>query len=126
MAARFPTSLQIHCRRGEEEGRDESLRKRDRPIQMMRPHTLRPYLPTSALRKRGNISRRYAVQAPGAPTLEIFNQHVKYLQKERAASNAEQSRKVEYIRDEVAQRLCERLLVWSVPSEINPPLISFF
>ncbi|ERF72043.1 hypothetical protein EPUS_04961 [Endocarpon pusillum Z07020] len=76
----------------------------------MRPCSLRPYLPTSALRRRAPGKRSYAVQAPGAPTLEIFNQHVKYLQKERAASNAEQSRKVDYIRDEVAQRLCERLL----------------
>lgn len=76
----------------------------------MRPCSLRPYLPTSALRRRAPIHRRYAVQAPGAPTLEIFNEHKKYLQKERAASNAEQSREVDYLRDEVAQRLCERLL----------------
>ncbi|KZF23520.1 S-adenosyl-L-methionine-dependent methyltransferase [Xylona heveae TC161] len=54
--------------------------------------------------------RYYAVQAPGAPTLEIFNKHAKYLQKERAASNAEASRRVDYLRDEVATRLCERLL----------------
>lgn len=76
--------------------------------------SLRPYLPTSALRKRAPILRQYAVQAPGAPTLEIFNQHVKYLQKERAASNTEQSRRVDYLRDEVAQRLCERLLVEAI------------
>lgn len=81
----------------------------------MRPCSLRPYLPTAALRRRSPVKRSYAVQAPGAPTLEIFNQHVKYLQKERAASNAEQSRKVDYIRDEVAQRLCERLLVQHHP-----------
>lgn len=81
----------------------------------MRPRSLRPYLPTSALRRRAPLSRRYAVQTPGALTLEIFNQHIKYLQKERAASNTEQSRKVEYLRDEVAQRLCERLLVRGCP-----------
>ncbi len=77
----------------------------------MRPCSLRPYSRTSALTRRASINRSYAVQAPGAPTLQIFNQHVKYLQKERAAANAGQSRKVDYVRDEVAQRLCERLLV---------------
>ena len=77
----------------------------------MKPAALRPYLPTSALRRRPHyVFRNYAVQAPGAPTLEIFNQRVKQLQKERAAANAEQSRKVDYLRDEVAQRLCDRLL----------------
>ena len=55
--------------------------------------------------------RAYAVQAPGAPTLEVFNPRVKYLQKERAAQNTQESRSVEYLRDEVAQRLCDRLLV---------------
>lgn len=82
-----------------------------RPPPAMKPCSLRPNLATAALRRRGPLSRRYAVQAPGAPTLEIFNQRVKHLQKERAASNTEQSRKVDYLRDEVAQRLSERLLV---------------
>ncbi|KFY85277.1 hypothetical protein V498_07740 [Pseudogymnoascus sp. VKM F-4517 (FW-2822)] len=54
--------------------------------------------------------RTYAVQAPGAPTLQVFNSHVKYLQKERAASNPEQSRQVDYLRDEIATRLADRLL----------------
>ena len=78
----------------------------------MKPTALRPYLPTSALRRRrpAFLSRKYAVQAPGAPTLEVFNQRVKLLQKERAASNVEESRKVDYLRDEVAQRLTDRLL----------------
>jgi NADH dehydrogenase [ubiquinone] 1 alpha subcomplex assembly factor 5 len=55
--------------------------------------------------------RYYAIQTPGAPTVEVFNNRVKWLQKERAASNVELSRKVDYLRDEVASRLCERLLV---------------
>ncbi|KAF2125894.1 S-adenosyl-L-methionine-dependent methyltransferase [Dothidotthia symphoricarpi CBS 119687] len=55
-------------------------------------------------------TRRYAVQAPGAPTLEIFSNQQKWMQKERAASNAETSRSVDYLRDEVASRLCERVL----------------
>lgn len=55
--------------------------------------------------------RRYAVQAPGAPTLEVFNRHTKWQQREIAARNVEASRQVDYLRDEVASRLCERLLV---------------
>ncbi|KAF2824875.1 S-adenosyl-L-methionine-dependent methyltransferase [Ophiobolus disseminans] len=55
-------------------------------------------------------TRRYAVQAPGAPTLEIFSNRHKWQQKERAASNTETSRSVDYLRDEVASRLCERVL----------------
>lgn len=42
--------------------------------------------------------------------LEVFNSHVKYLQKERAASNPELSRQADYLKDEVAQRLVDRLL----------------
>ena len=47
--------------------------------------------------------------------LQVFNSNTKYLQKERAASDAEASRKVDYLRDEVAARLCDRLLVRSLP-----------
>ncbi|KAL2868260.1 uncharacterized protein BJX67DRAFT_371375 [Aspergillus lucknowensis] len=54
--------------------------------------------------------RTYASQTPGNPVLEIFNRKTKQLQKDRAAQNVEQSRKVDYIKDEVAMRLCERLL----------------
>ena len=54
--------------------------------------------------------RRYAVQAPGAPTLEIFSNQQKWMQKERAAADTETSRSVDYLRDEVASRLCERVL----------------
>jgi NADH dehydrogenase [ubiquinone] 1 alpha subcomplex assembly factor 5 len=60
-------------------------------------------------------TRRYAVQAPGAPTMEIFSNQHKWQQKERAAANTELSRSVDYLRDEVASRLCERILV-------SPPL----
>ena len=54
--------------------------------------------------------RTYAVQAPGAPTVEVFSSHTKHLQKERAASATSQSRQVDYLRDEVASRLCDRIL----------------
>lgn len=57
------------------------------------------------------ISRSYAVQAPGKPPLQVFNRHVKRLQRERAAQDVEHSRQVDYLRDEIAARLCDRLLV---------------
>lgn len=76
----------------------------------MKPATMRPLLPHPTLR-RLCIARHYAVQAPGAPTLQIFNRQTKYLQKERAAANVRRSRQVDYLKDEVAMRLSERLLV---------------
>jgi NADH dehydrogenase [ubiquinone] 1 alpha subcomplex assembly factor 5 len=78
----------------------------------MKPAALRPWLPTSALRRRPqhHLTRNYAIHSPSAPTFQIFNENVKYLQKERAARNAEYSRNVDYLKDEVAQRLVDRLL----------------
>lgn len=55
--------------------------------------------------------RHYALQAPGAPAFEVFNRKTKWLQKERAAADVEGSRQADYLKDEVATRLCERLLV---------------
>ncbi|CAG8062131.1 unnamed protein product [Penicillium olsonii] len=55
-------------------------------------------------------SRAYASQTPGNPMLEVFNRKIKHLQKDRAAQNVEESRNVDYLKDEVATRLCERLL----------------
>jgi hypothetical protein len=77
----------------------------------MKPATLRPFLPQPAIRRRILIRRNYAVQAPGNPTLQVFDRHAKYLQKERAAASVERSRQVDYLKDEVAIRLTERLLV---------------
>ncbi|KAL8903739.1 MAG: hypothetical protein Q9207_003734 [Kuettlingeria erythrocarpa] len=76
----------------------------------MKPASLRPFLPHPAIRRHLPQCRAYAIQSPGAPNLQVFDSHTKYLQKERAASNAERSRRVDYLRDEVASRLCERLL----------------
>jgi NADH dehydrogenase [ubiquinone] 1 alpha subcomplex assembly factor 5 len=47
--------------------------------------------------------------------LEIFSGQQKWMQKERAAADAETSRSVDYLRDEVASRLCERVLVCMPP-----------
>jgi NADH dehydrogenase [ubiquinone] 1 alpha subcomplex assembly factor 5 len=42
--------------------------------------------------------------------VEVFDSSTKWLHKERAAANTEKSRQVDYLRDEVAVRLCDRLL----------------
>ncbi|KAK2063168.1 methyltransferase domain-containing protein [Colletotrichum caudatum] len=46
----------------------------------------------------------------GAQAFQVFNRRTKWLQKERAASNVEASRQADYLKDEVANRVCERLL----------------
>jgi len=74
-------------------------------------HTIRANFPRRYI---AAISvRTYASQTPGNPMLEVFNRKTKQLQKDRAAQNVEESRKVDYLKDEVAMRLCERLLVRS-------------
>ena len=70
---------------------------------MLSRRTCKPLLSAA---KRG-----YAIQAPGGPGLQVFNRNTKWLQRERAAARPEQSRQVDYLRDEVAARLSERLLV---------------
>ncbi len=62
--------------------------------------------------------RPYATQSPGPPPrpqpqgqYQVFDARAKWLQKERAATrDAARGREAEYLRDEVAARLCERLL----------------
>jgi hypothetical protein len=74
--------------------------------------SIRAFIPPLTRRRLPlRATRRYAVQAPGAPTMEIFSNQHKWQQKERAAANTELSRSVDYLRDEVASRLCERILV---------------
>lgn len=55
--------------------------------------------------------RSYAVQSGGAPRFQVFNRKTKWLQKERAASTPDLSRQADYLKDEVARRVAERLLV---------------
>lgn len=55
--------------------------------------------------------RAYAVQATGAPRFQVFNRRTKWLQKERTAANPELGRQADYLKDEVAVRVAERLLV---------------
>ncbi|KAH7321072.1 S-adenosyl-L-methionine-dependent methyltransferase [Stachybotrys elegans] len=54
--------------------------------------------------------RTYAVQASGAPRFQVFNRQTKWMQKERAGANFQESRQADYLKDEVAIRLSERLL----------------
>lgn len=54
--------------------------------------------------------RRYAVHAPAGSALNVFSTHQKWLQRERAASDPPSSRSADYLRDEAASRLCERVL----------------
>ena len=78
----------------------------------MNTYSIRAFIPPLTRRCLPiRTARRYAIQAPGAPTMEIFSHQHKWMQKERAASDVETSRGVDYLRDEVASRLCERLLV---------------
>ncbi|GAP85564.1 putative NADH dehydrogenase [ubiquinone] 1 alpha subcomplex assembly factor 5 [Rosellinia necatrix] len=54
--------------------------------------------------------RSYAFQASTPHVYEVFDQRTKRLQKERAGHNAEGGRVSDYLKDEVAMRVCERLL----------------
>ena len=63
-----------------------------------------------------NSRRAYAVLSGGAPRFQVFNRRAKWLQKERAASKPEENRQADYLKDEVALRLSERLLVSLLPS----------
>jgi len=65
----------------------------------------------SGLSLAGSTRRWYAFQAPGGPAFQVFNPRTKWLQKERLAANVEQSRQADYLKDEIASRVCERLLV---------------
>ncbi|EFX03548.1 methyltransferase type 11 [Grosmannia clavigera kw1407] len=65
-------------------------------------------LPAAATGRRAR--RGYASQAGGKPVFEVFSRRAKWLQKERAAADVETSRQTDYLKDEVAFRLCERLL----------------
>lgn len=85
-----------------------------RPFSTMRPSLCA--LPGATSLCASVAGRRfYAVQAPGAPRFQVFNRRTKWLQKERIAANPELSRQADYLKDEVAMRLSERLLVSIVP-----------
>ncbi|KAI6310826.1 hypothetical protein MCOR34_006250 [Pyricularia oryzae] len=76
----------------------------------MRPNLQKISAFSSNVRVQSWTRRSYAFQAAGGPVFEVFNRRTKWLQKERAASNPQLSRQADYLKDEVAIRLCERLL----------------
>ncbi|KAJ1325143.1 NADH dehydrogenase [ubiquinone] 1 alpha subcomplex assembly factor 5 [Microdochium nivale] len=59
---------------------------------------------------RASARRSYAFMAAAPPSHQVFNRHTKWLQKERAAADVESSRTADYLKNEVALRLCDRLL----------------
>lgn len=79
---------------------------------------------TSAVPSSMHACRGYASQAGGSPVFAVFNRRAKWLQKERAAANVEASRQTDYLKDEVAFRLCERLLVRGPAIRIPPAATS--
>ena len=82
-------------------------------------HTIRSGIPQRCRFTAVSGVRSYASPTSGGPTMEVFNRQTKHLQKDRAARNVEESRKVDYLKDEVAMRLCERLLVGSFGSRLG-------
>lgn len=57
--------------------------------------------------------RMYATASSSqtAPIFQVFNRDAKRRQKDRAAMDVESSRTVDYLRDEVAARVADRLAV---------------
>ena len=68
----------------------------------------------------------YATAAHGAANFQVFNRDVKRIQKDRAASNVETSRTVDYLKDEVAARVADRLMVNKVYSLDLFLLLTFY
>ena len=85
--------------------------------QVCRPQNLR----SLTLQINAHGRRTYAFQAPGGAVFKVFNARTKWLQKERAAANPELSRQADYLKDEVAMRVCERLLVRCLHLGNPPP-----
>ncbi|RFU78964.1 methyltransferase type 12 [Trichoderma arundinaceum] len=66
--------------------------------------------PLSSSQFAASAPRRFYAVASGATRFQVFNRRTKWLQKERSASNPDESRQADYLKDEVAIRLTERLL----------------
>ncbi|KAM7202791.1 S-adenosyl-L-methionine-dependent methyltransferase [Naviculisporaceae sp. PSN 640] len=71
----------------------------------MRPNLSRACRPIHFIQ-----TRSYAFQASGTPSFQVFNRRTKWLQKERAGANVEASRQADYLKDEMASRVSERLI----------------
>ncbi|OAA43750.1 Methyltransferase type 11 [Metarhizium rileyi] len=73
-------------------------------------HRISPSRVAANLSLQASRQRTYAVHSTGPPRFQVFNRHAKWLQKERAASRPRESRQADYLKDEVAIRVSERLL----------------
>ncbi|KAI6861789.1 hypothetical protein KC334_g20957, partial [Hortaea werneckii] len=79
--------------------------------QTFRPAISSTSSPTTFRSATATATRRtYAISAGGSPIASVFSNDTKRLHKDRAGANHDQSRQVDYLRDEVAIRLCDRLL----------------
>jgi hypothetical protein len=52
-----------------------------------------------------------ANQQPISSAFTVFNRETKRIQRDRSSINIEESRKVDYLKDEIAYRMVDRLLV---------------
>lgn len=75
-----------------------------------RPHILKQikYQPIQGLKRFYSLPTS---NPSGSGAFQVFDREAKRKQKDRAASNKEQSRLVDYLKDEVAARVADRLLV---------------
>ncbi|KAK5632604.1 hypothetical protein RRF57_008318 [Xylaria bambusicola] len=72
--------------------------------------------------------RPYAFQAAAPPIHKVFNRRTKWLQKERASQDVENSRIADYLKDEIAMHVCERLLLMCPRKDIKreyPQVLDF-
>ncbi len=93
---------------------DSAARRTIRRCRHISDYPVSPFLARST-------RRSYAFPAATPPIHQVFNRHTKWLQKERASHNVETSRVADYLKDEVAIRVCERLLVGSGPCPVFLP-----
>ena len=76
---------------------------------------LRPTGPRVHPRRAGHAYATASSSPPHMAPLQVFDRHVKLLQRERAACSPLLSRTTDYLKDHVAANLAERLLVGSHP-----------
>ncbi|KAJ1862989.1 hypothetical protein LPJ73_000628 [Coemansia sp. RSA 2703] len=76
-------------------------------LRILRPNTFRKL--NSRLYTTGKETAREYLDKTAAP-FEVFDRRAKRMQRDRAAARAADSREVDYLRDEVARRVADRLL----------------
>ncbi|KAK9472411.1 S-adenosyl-L-methionine-dependent methyltransferase [Dipodascopsis tothii] len=79
----------------------------------LRPAWSRPAVRAQPTRALSQTVAAAAAYEPNANFMQVFNRGVKRIQRDRAAVDVETSREVDYLRDEIADRLVDRLLLIS-------------